>query len=136
TDHSRPGPCCPGAVTTVARRVRCRKRTRGDTMPRLSVHPTVPGDPTTSPEKHDAGVGRSEDDYRQLPAPLLVDINALAALLTRSVPSLHRDDAAGRLPAALRLHGSKRWRYADIALWVELGCPPRTEFEILHRNHR
>jgi hypothetical protein len=68
-------------------------------------------------------------------APLLIDIEALAVLLSRSVPSLHRDDAAGRLPAALRVGGSKRWRYAEIVVWVELGCPSRAEFEA-RRNHR
>src|SRR5262249_27446510 len=62
-------------------------------------------------------------------APLLLDINALALVLSRSVPSLYRDDAAGRIPAAVRVGGSKRWRASDIALWVELGCPPRSEFE-------
>jgi hypothetical protein len=60
----------------------------------------------------------------------------LSVLLARSIASLHRDDAAGRLPAALRIGGSKRWRYADIALWVGLGCPPRAEFEALRQNHR
>jgi predicted DNA-binding transcriptional regulator AlpA len=60
----------------------------------------------------------------------------LAALLSRSIPSLHRDDAAGRLPAALRIGGSKRWRYSDIAEWVELGCPSRADFDALRRNRR
>src|SRR5262245_49198429 len=68
--------------------------------------------------------------------PLLIDIAGLAQLLARSVPSLHRDDAAGRLPAALRICGSKRWRYAEIVEWVELGCPSRSEFEGLHRGRR
>jgi hypothetical protein len=62
-------------------------------------------------------------------APLLLDIRGLAELLSRSVASLHRDDAAGRLPGALRVGSSKRWRYSDIVLWVELGCPTRAEFE-------
>jgi predicted DNA-binding transcriptional regulator AlpA len=61
--------------------------------------------------------------------PLLLDIKALAVLLARSVPSLHRDDAAGRLPAAVRIGGSKRWRHSDITAWVEMGCPDRAEFE-------
>ena len=68
------------------------------------------------------------------PAPLLIDINGLAAALARSVPSLHRDDAAGRLPAAVRIGGSKRWRYADIVEWVALGCPRRAEFEARRRR--
>jgi hypothetical protein len=61
--------------------------------------------------------------------PLLVDIGGLSALLARSEASLARDDAAGRLPAALKICGSKRWRLIDIELWVQLGCPGRREFE-------
>jgi predicted DNA-binding transcriptional regulator AlpA len=52
------------------------------------------------------------------------------------VPSLHRDDAAGRLPAALRIGGSKRWRYAEITAWVEAGCPTRAEWAAIKHNHR
>jgi hypothetical protein len=67
-------------------------------------------------------------------APLLVDIKGLTVLLSRSVASLHRDDAAGRLPAALRIAGSKRWRYSEIVAWVEAGCPSRAEWQA--RNHK
>jgi hypothetical protein len=80
--------------------------------------------------------GASEPAAAALATPLLLDINALSTLISRSVPSLHRDDAAGRLPAALRIGGSKRWRYADIALWVELGCPTRATFEVLRQGKR
>lgn len=57
--------------------------------------------------------------------PLLIDIGMLSELLHRSVASLHRDDAAGRLPAGLRLGASKRWRYAEIVEWVQAGMPDR-----------
>src|SRR5437879_6189347 len=57
--------------------------------------------------------------------PLLIDIGKLSELLNRSVASLHRDDAAGRLPAGLKLGASKRWRYAEIVAWVEAGMPDR-----------
>ena len=58
--------------------------------------------------------------------PLLVDINRLAVLLGRSVASLERDQSAGRLPAPLRIGGSKKWRLSDIQAWVAAGCPART----------
>jgi predicted DNA-binding transcriptional regulator AlpA len=61
-------------------------------------------------------------------APLAVDIRGLAALLQRSVASLHRDRAAGRLPPPVKIGGSVRWRIRDIALWLELACPPADEF--------
>jgi hypothetical protein len=70
-------------------------------------------------------------------APLLVGISELSRLLSRSVASLERDDARGALPAAVRLGGSKRWRYGDIALWVEMACPSRADFEAARRaGHR
>jgi predicted DNA-binding transcriptional regulator AlpA len=60
--------------------------------------------------------------------PLLVPVRDLARLLGRSVPSLRRDDAAGRLPAPVRIGGSKRWRATEIAAWVAVGCPARANW--------
>jgi predicted DNA-binding transcriptional regulator AlpA len=57
----------------------------------------------------------------------LLNIEQLAFLLNRSVPSLERDAAAGRLPAAVRIGGSRRWRRRDILEWVEAGCPLRSD---------
>lgn len=48
---------------------------------------------------------------------LLVDIKQLAALLARSVASLERDQAAGRLPTPVYVGGSKRWRWAEVEAW-------------------
>jgi predicted DNA-binding transcriptional regulator AlpA len=63
--------------------------------------------------------------------PLLVGRRELARLLSRSVTSIDRDDAAGRLPAAVWIGGAKRWRYAEVASWVEAGCPDRATWEAL-----
>jgi predicted DNA-binding transcriptional regulator AlpA len=90
-------------------------------MQRLTLHCTD-GAPTAEPNRRPATAPTAS-------TPLLIDRPGLATLLCRSVPSLDRDDAAGRLPAALWIGGSKRWRYSDIAEWVEMGCPPRVEFE-------
>src|ERR1700677_1579306 len=62
-------------------------------------------------------------------APLLLDIRGLAKLLSRSVGSLWRDDAAGRLPRAVRIGSSKRWRLDEIRDWVSAGCPSRADWE-------
>src|SRR5262245_2644714 len=109
-------------------------------MSRLCLHRTEVADVPPSngqvAEVLPAEAGRHQATPGAPLAPLLIDITGLAALLARSVPSLHRDDAAGRLPAALRIGGSKRWRYAEIVEWVELGCPSRSEFEVLHRGRR
>lgn len=102
-------------------------------MPRLVLHQAVPDSALLSTESPAANQG-TEAQHRadQLAVsltPLLVAIDEVAALLARSVPSLHRDDAAGRLPAALRIGGSKRWRYSEIVAWVEAGCPSRAEWQ-------
>ena len=59
------------------------------------------------------------------PQPLVFDIRQLAHLLGRSVASLERDQAAGRLPSPVRIGGSKKWRRSDIEAWVAAGCPAR-----------
>src|SRR5262245_38867893 len=59
--------------------------------------------------------------------PWLLNIEQLSFLLNRSIPSLERDAAAGRLPAAVRIGGSRRWRRRDILEWVEAGCPTRSD---------
>ena len=99
-------------------------------MPRLSLHRAAPLsaiNPLTG-----TATGQSECGHLRATAPLtplLIDINGLAIVLSRSVASLHRDDAAGRLPAALRIGGSKRWRLSEISEWVKAGCPCRSEWQ-------
>jgi predicted DNA-binding transcriptional regulator AlpA len=59
-------------------------------------------------------------------ASLLIDIEELSALLNRSVASLERDQAAGRVPAPVYVGSSKRWRRAEVEAWVAAGCPVQT----------
>jgi len=61
--------------------------------------------------------------------PLALTIRDLAALLRRSEPSLHRDNAAGRLPRPIRLNKSLRWLRSEILEWLGMGCPTREQFE-------
>lgn len=70
----------------------------------------------------------------EAPAPLLASIDDLAVMLSRSIPSLRRDDAAGRLPTALRIGGSKRWRVEEVNRWVLAGCPDRRTWNELNRK--
>ncbi|OWK41019.1 helix-turn-helix transcriptional regulator [Fimbriiglobus ruber] len=65
------------------------------------------------------------------PPSLLIDIRDLSALLRRSVASLERDQAAGRLPPAVRLGGSRLWRRAEIEAWVAAGCPAAARWAAL-----
>jgi predicted DNA-binding transcriptional regulator AlpA len=59
----------------------------------------------------------------------LIGIDDLSVLLGRSVPSLQRDDRAGRIPRGIKLGRSKRWRLDEIHLWIAAGCPSRSEWE-------
>lgn len=62
-------------------------------------------------------------------SPLLIDAKAVAELLGRSERSIWRDDEEGRIPAAISLGGSKRWRIKEIRAWVRRGCPDRSIWE-------
>jgi predicted DNA-binding transcriptional regulator AlpA len=63
--------------------------------------------------------------------PLLLNMKGLSQLLVRSEASLYRDDSAGRIPAGLKLGGSKRWAYPEIVAWVEAGMPSRRTWEAM-----
>lgn len=58
-----------------------------------------------------------------------IDFRGLGAMLDRSIPSLHRDDSAGRLPKGIRIGRSRKWLRSEIMAWLEAGCPPRDEWE-------
>jgi len=100
------------------------------TEPILPLHPVTAPDtaPTVEKLRH-----RPETSPPTAPpgslTPLLIDMAGLSRLLARSEASLYRDAAAGRLPAALKLGASKRWRYSEIVAWVEAGMPNRRTWE-------
>lgn len=61
--------------------------------------------------------------------PILVDARRAAVLLGVGLRTLRTMDAAGRMPAALRLSpGCVRWRLAELHEWVATGAPPRAEW--------
>jgi predicted DNA-binding transcriptional regulator AlpA len=65
-------------------------------------------------------------------APLLYDVDGLAAALSVSAKTIRRMTSAGKLPRPVRVGvGSRalRWRSAEIARWIEAGCPPLDEWQ-------
>jgi len=66
----------------------------------------------------------------------LIDIKTLSAATGRSVPTLERDDHAGRIPKPVRIGRSKRWRRSEISAWIEVSCPPRAEWEAMRAAQR
>ena len=62
-------------------------------------------------------------------SPLVVAANRLAKLLDGSVRSIRTWDAAGKLPAPIRIGGRVVWRVQEIRAWLEAGAPNRDEWE-------
>ncbi len=61
----------------------------------------------------------------------LLTVKDVAAALKISPRQCWKLLSCGRLPAPVRLSRSVRWRAADIAEFVRLGCPPRDRFEAM-----
>ncbi|MFO0821977.1 MAG: hypothetical protein U0792_02475 [Gemmataceae bacterium] len=62
--------------------------------------------------------------------PILVDARRAAALLGVGLRTLRTMDAAGKLPAPVRLSpGCVRWRLAELHDWTQAGCPDREAWE-------
>lgn len=61
--------------------------------------------------------------------PALLRAPAAAAFCSLSTASWYRHDAAGRVPAPVRIGGCVAWRRAELLSWINAGCPPRAEWE-------
>ena len=61
--------------------------------------------------------------------PLLLTPAEAARLLGRSLRSFYRDISAGRVPRAVRLGASRRWRLSELRAWIEAGLPGRDTWE-------
>ena len=57
--------------------------------------------------------------------PLVVDAKALAKLLGLGVRTIRTHDAAGKLPAPVRIGGRVVWVVAEIRAWLDAGAPDR-----------
>lgn len=63
---------------------------------------------------------------------LLLSAKQAAMLCGMSLATWHRKNAAGLVPAPVRLGpGCVRWSRRSLAEWVRLGCPNRKTFEAL-----
>ena len=58
-------------------------------------------------------------------SPLLLSARDLAAMLRLGIRTIRAMDAAGKLPAPVRIGGSVRWRSEEIRAWLDAGCPDR-----------
>lgn len=58
-------------------------------------------------------------------SPLVVDARRLAKLLCCGLRTVRTLDAAGKLPAPLRIGGRVVWRLKEIRDWLAAGAPDR-----------
>jgi predicted DNA-binding transcriptional regulator AlpA len=58
-------------------------------------------------------------------SPLVVDARRLAKLLCAGIRTVRTWDAAGKLPAPIRIGGRVVWRVAEIRAWLGAGAPDR-----------
>ena len=55
--------------------------------------------------------------------PALLDIEAVAALLSVSTAHVRRLSRASRMPCPVRLGQLLRWNATELAEWLSAGCP-------------
>jgi predicted DNA-binding transcriptional regulator AlpA len=63
--------------------------------------------------------------------PLVADARRLAPMLSAGLRTLRSWDAAGKLPAPVRIGGRVVWRLDEIRAWLAAGAPCRAEWEAI-----
>lgn len=73
----------------------------------------------------DAADGRTVGPDQPQPADAaeLLDVRAVAGLLNVSSRTVYRLADAGRMPRPVKLGQLVRWRRAELAEWLNAGCP-------------
>jgi len=69
-------------------------------------------------------------------APLVVDARRLAAMLCIGLRTVRTLDAAGKLPAPVRIGGRVVWRVDEIRDWLDAGAPDRATWAAIRRVAR
>jgi prophage regulatory protein len=64
----------------------------------------------------------------------LLNAKILGEKINLSKRQIFRLNSCGKIPAALKIGGSIRWRQSDIELWLEMGCPDRKTFEAMKQQ--
>jgi predicted DNA-binding transcriptional regulator AlpA len=56
-------------------------------------------------------------------APRLINAEELARMMDISERTLWRLLSGGKVPQPVRIGRNTRWRLAEVAAWIERGCP-------------
>ncbi len=59
----------------------------------------------------------------------MVDARRLAVMLCAGIRTVRTWDAAGKLPAPVRIGGRVVWRVNEIRAWLDAGAPDRETWE-------
>lgn len=68
--------------------------------------------------------------------PLVADARRLAAMLCAGVRTVRTWDAAGKLPAPVRIGGRVVWRVDEIRAWLAAGAPDREAWAAVRAARR
>lgn len=98
----------------------------------LRIAPTDPPE-ADQPEADPAAPVPKEP---QVIEPLVIDAKRLAKLLCGGLKTIRTWDAAGKLPAPLRIGGRVLWRVDEINAWLEAGAPNRATWEAMKAASR
>lgn len=81
------------------------------------------------------GVRASADSQSPDSPETLITAEQLAERLARSVRTVWRDDASGKIPAPIVRRGKfVRWQSKEIDLWIRRGCPIREVWERMNKG--
>ena len=68
---------------------------------------------------------------RRVLKPLAVDARGLTQLLPFGIRTIRTMDAAGKLPAPVRVGGRVMWLVSEIRAWLAAGAPDRATWEAM-----
>ena len=71
-----------------------------------------------------ANTGKPVQAEATRPTLALIDVDAVASLLSCSARHVYRLSEAGHMPAPVRLGTLVRWNRAELETWLVAGCPP------------
>ncbi|MBM3984010.1 MAG: helix-turn-helix domain-containing protein [Planctomycetes bacterium] len=82
------------------------------------------------------GTPHTPTRYAVSAGALVVDAKGLAGLLGCGVRTIRTHDAAGKLPAPVRIGGRVVWRVSEIHDWLDADAPDRATWDARRASNR
>ncbi len=76
-------------------------------------------------------MGNAPSKKRRPRRVLAVDAKKLAAMLSTSVRTIRTWDAAGKLPAPVKVGGRTLWYLPEVRAWLQAGAPDRPAWDAI-----